>query len=421
VGEFLQRNAMRQYVILLFVVAAIGSSVLITGDKLLGDSEQGLLLSRFNNTAVAGGISSKKVVQSLESIADCDESNCNMSSSMSLTGRLAPTAPGNYGFNITFDPPLPYPSPMAYARLWVNDHFLFPMDTTFSKWGKRAGGKAPLWIPLPPRALDADSRRIEHAGAANLTSYEFRLEYVCLDSNGCGQRTLSIRWATFDEAATPLSPFKPMPAAVLLPTQSAPEMQRRELATKLQSGWGTFYHPSMLTWVLLPESFAIKIGLFRLSTGTFLSPEGLTANPRTLHAFAIRAGLHSYDNAYIEASLTWRENGDNLNVSFATTVDRDDDSMLTMIASVNNPPSDGVNASDFLLMVVPNFTHGRAGQVYSDLKSITGVSAGLRKSTLNLLQGELAAPSAGSVDTAVECECALSAGSVDSDLDPYIA
>jgi hypothetical protein len=352
---------MRRYFALLLVLVAIGSSVPVTGGKSLGDS--GLLLSRFNNTAVAG-ISSKKVVRSLESLADCDDSNCNMSSSMSLTGRIAPTAPGNYGFNITFDPPLPYPSPRAYARLWVNDHLLYPMDTTFSKWGKRAGGRAPLWIPLPPRALDADGRRIEHAGAANLTSYEFRLEYVCLDSSGCGRRKLSVRWTTFDEAATPLSPFEPMPAAVLVPTQSAPEMQRRELATKLQSGWGTFYHPSMLTWVLLPESFAIKIGLFRLSTGAFLSPEGLTANPHAFPYFAIRAGLHSYDNTYIEASITWRENGENLNISIATTVDRADDSQLTMVASVNNPPSDGVNASDFLLMVVPNFTHGRAGQVW---------------------------------------------------------
>ena len=41
--------------------------------------------------------------------------------------------------------------------------------------------------------------------------------------------------------------------------------------------------PRMLTWVLLPESFAVKVGLYRLSTGALLSPEGLTANAFTMY------------------------------------------------------------------------------------------------------------------------------------------
>eukprot|EP01052_Picozoa_sp_SAG31_P025392 SAG31_NODE_2223_length_6152_cov_4.129688_3_plen_236_part_00 len=166
-------------------------------------------------------------------------------------------------------------------------------------------------------------------------------------------------------------------------------MQRRTLYNKLQRGWGTHYHPGMLSWVLLPESFAVKLGLFRLSTRAFLSPEGLTVNPGQFHRFVVRAGLHSYDSSYIEAALTWRGNastgGDNINVSIATTVDKADSSQLTMTATVNNPST--VNASDFLLILVPAFTHGRAGSVSADRNGVRGVAAGLRTSTLNVIKG----------------------------------
>ena len=69
-------------------------------------------------------------------------------------------------------------------------------------------------------------------------------------------------------------------------------------------------------------------------------------------------GLHSYDSSYIEASLTWRGVGGDVNVSIATTVDTADSSQMTMTASINNNPAQ-VNASDYLLMLIPNFTHGR--------------------------------------------------------------
>ena len=35
--------------------------------------------------------------------------------------------------------------------------------------------------------------------------------------------------------------------------ESATEMARRALATRLEQGWGTFYNPSVVTWELLPE------------------------------------------------------------------------------------------------------------------------------------------------------------------------
>ena len=41
----------------------------------------------------------------------------------------------------------------------------------------------PVWIPLPPRALDRAGAAVEHLGAAPLGAYEFRFEFVCLE---CG-------------------------------------------------------------------------------------------------------------------------------------------------------------------------------------------------------------------------------------------
>ena len=62
---------------------------------------------------------------------------------------------------------------------------------------------------------------------------------------------------------------------------------------------------------------------------------------------------------------------------------------MTMTASINNNPAQ-VNASDYLLMLIPNFTHGRVGTVSVDSKGVHGVSAGLRKSSLVLIQGTAA-------------------------------
>lgn len=76
----------------------------------------GLTLQRFNNTALAGPGLTSSIFPSLESIVDCAHGSCGKPSSLLITGRIAPTVAGKYGFNVTFDPPLPYPSPEAYAR-----------------------------------------------------------------------------------------------------------------------------------------------------------------------------------------------------------------------------------------------------------------------------------------------------------------
>ena len=88
----------------------------------------GLTLTRYDNTALAG-TGTAQLQASLESITDCEGATCGTASSLLLEGRVAPAFPGKFGFNVSFDPPLPYPSPEAYARLWVNDHLLYPVSS----------------------------------------------------------------------------------------------------------------------------------------------------------------------------------------------------------------------------------------------------------------------------------------------------
>lgn len=368
-------------------------------------SAGGLTLARFNNTALRGAASSS-LLPSLDGVADCDAATtCGKPSSLLLTGRLAPPEPGHYGFNVTFDPPLPYPSPEAYARLWVNDHLQYPRCTT--GWAPRngvgqSGRSAPLWIPLPPRALNPAGVSMPQPGSdTDQTSFEVRLEYVCLALDGCAPRTMSLQWATYPPShPSNFQPtFAPIPAAALVPTQSQPEQTRRALAAKLQSGWLTSYYPSMWAFVLHPESFIVRVGLFRRSTGAFLSADaGITVtkqqlggpanNPTMTHA--VRAGLHAWNSSYTQSSVLWIGEGGGINVSLATTLDPDDNSQLTLVAEVANPSSGAgaVNRSDYLIVIYPNFTHGRTGTVSADSKGISGVSAGLRATTLSLIQGD---------------------------------
>ena len=100
------------------VLAAMASVHMHDGAAAAVSVPGGLTLARFNNTALAGAPSAVATIPELESIATCSSpaAPCSVPSSLLLTGRLSPPTAGRYGFELTFDPPLPYPSEQAYAR-----------------------------------------------------------------------------------------------------------------------------------------------------------------------------------------------------------------------------------------------------------------------------------------------------------------
>ncbi len=73
--------------------------------------------------------------------------------------------------------PMASPESKAYVRLWVDDHLLYPLNSTIESWGTGVG---PMWIPLPPRPLDGRGREVDYPGAPSLGGYDIRLEYVCV-------------------------------------------------------------------------------------------------------------------------------------------------------------------------------------------------------------------------------------------------
>lgn len=123
-------------------------------------TSDGLTLTWFSNTAIVGHGFDTVSADSLDSVQLCGtlqtlsievfflkktttravtertllhtpgNDTCHRPHSALLSGRIAPKSPGNYGFNVSFTPALDYPSTTAYARLWVHDHLLYPMDTT---------------------------------------------------------------------------------------------------------------------------------------------------------------------------------------------------------------------------------------------------------------------------------------------------
>jgi hypothetical protein len=123
-----------------------------------------------------------------------------------------------------------------------------------------------------------------------------------------------------------------------------------------------------------------------------------------------------HQRRYIEASVTWRGDGDNLNISIATTVDDTDNTKLTLTAKVNNDVG-SVNVSDFLIVFIPSFEHGRGGGVAADSTGVSGVSDGLRTTHLHLMQGAATVPTnttllPNSTFVAVAFDAAASSGSV---------
>lgn len=102
--------------------------------------------------------------------------------------------------------------------------------------------------------------------------------------------------------------------------------------------------------------------------------------------------------------------GDRVNVSFVAIVDDDDSGALSIVAKINNNDpwiSNSVNSSDYAVILVPAFTHGRAGTVSASSTSshakaggrgravmeaaaaVRGLSPGLRATTLSVVQGKV--------------------------------
>jgi len=88
----------------------------------------------------------------------------------------------------------------------------------------------------------------------------------------------------------------------------------RELQKKLAVGWNTWYNNSVITHALLPESFAINLGIANKNSPELLK-EVFTSSAILKRPEKVKLGLRSDDGAYTSLSLSYK--GDELEIQTA--------------------------------------------------------------------------------------------------------
>ncbi|MFA6449162.1 MAG: trehalase family glycosidase [bacterium] len=138
------------------------------------------------------------------------------------------------------------------------------------------------------------------------------------------------------------------------------------LKKNLAVGWNTWDAYSVLTHVLLPAGFALKINLMDDATGKILT-QGLIGR-RGADEENIRPGLHSYDGSYTELTLEWR--GIAVRIQTASV-----NGEFFLLATSEN------NSKSGTLIIKPEMLYGKSGTISID-KNI--VSAQLPSKTISV-------------------------------------
>jgi hypothetical protein len=115
------------------------------------------------------------------------------------------------------------------------------------------------------------------------------------------------------------------------------EDRYKAVQTKLKTGWGTFNHKSVFSHVLLPEGFAMNIGikLHQNNADNYLKEAFISS--RGNRPEKITPGYKAYDGSYSDLTVEW--NGVKFKVESATTEKQDLMLLVTPIEIPENIPS----------------------------------------------------------------------------------
>jgi putative isomerase len=118
---------------------------------------------------------------------------------------------------------------------------------------------------------------------------------------------------------------------------NSPEAKYKAIQTRLQTGWGTFNHKSVLSHVLLPEGFAMNIGikLHQNNADNYLKEAFISS--RSPRPEKITPGFKAYDGSYSDLTVEW--NGVKFRIESATTENQDLMLLVTPIENPENIPS----------------------------------------------------------------------------------
>lgn len=118
---------------------------------------------------------------------------------------------------------------------------------------------------------------------------------------------------------------------------NSPEEKYKAVQTQLQTGWGTFNHKSVFSHVLLPEGFAMNIGIkmHQNNADNYLKEAFISS--RGNRPEKITPGYKAYDGSYSELTVEW--NGMKFRIESATTENQDLMLLVTPIENPENIPS----------------------------------------------------------------------------------
>lgn len=116
-----------------------------------------------------------------------------------------------------------------------------------------------------------------------------------------------------------------------------PGEQYTAVQSRLKTGWGTFNNKSLLSHVLLPEGFAMNLGVkLQQNNGNNYLKEALISC-RGLRPEVVTPGYKSFDGSYSELTLSW--NGVKFKIESATTTTQDLILLVTPIGVPENIPA----------------------------------------------------------------------------------
>src|ERR1051325_114757 len=86
-----------------------------------------------------------------------------------------------------------------------------------------------------------------------------------------------------------------------------PSDEYRQVQRRLTQGWNTWNTQSVLSHVLLPEGFALNLGIKQNDWTHESYLREVLIGRRDAAAEQVRPGPHSYDGHYTELTLTWQK------------------------------------------------------------------------------------------------------------------
>jgi hypothetical protein len=112
----------------------------------------------------------------------------------------------------------------------------------------------------------------------------------------------------------------------------SPEAKYKAVQAKLQTGWGTFNHKSVLSHVLLPEGFAMNIGikLHQNNADNYLKEAFISS--RGSRPEKITPGFKAYDGSYSDLTVDW--NGVKFRLESATS---DNQNLVLLVTPIEYP------------------------------------------------------------------------------------